>query len=389
MAQRNYGVADITDRDKPNGFAASIVAFCRFARDNGLPAGMQQTMAALEVAKAIGTADREVFAFALRAVLCSSQQQWERFDQIFDAFWNSASHGPRFALDERPQPSDPIAQKPPAGSRAIVGHSGHDASEQEGQGKMVLGASPQQRLTKMDFSEVPHTDLAALERISLRLVRRMSLRLSRRLKIRHVADRVDLRRSIRRSICHGGEFVALAYKGRSPQKYKLVIFLDISGSMNLYSLFLARFAYALQKHFEHVHTFLFSTSVVEVSDALRARHLSEALVRLSQKASGWSGGTKIGGSLRDFNRAHGRRVLSRNTIFLILSDGWDTGDPEVLAAELRAARCRVQKLMWLNPLLGLKEYQPITRGMSAALPHIDVFAPAHNLESLLALEKYL
>jgi uncharacterized protein with von Willebrand factor type A (vWA) domain len=183
--------------------------------------------------------------------------------------------------------------------------------------------------------------------------------------------------------------MVLAYKGRKPQKKRLVIFLDISGSMNLYSLFLLRFAYALQKHFKKVNTFLFSTGVVEISDLLRARKLSDALTGVSQRAREWSGGTRIGGSLREFNRGAGRRVLSSNTFFIILSDGWDTGAPEVLAAELCKTRSRVQKLLWLNPLLGLKDYQPITRGMSAALPHVDVFAPAHNLESLLALEKYL
>ncbi len=241
----------------------------------------------------------------------------------------------------------------------------------------------------MDFSQAPQTDLAALEQLSLRLLRQMSLRLSRRMKIDNLADRVDLRRSIRRSVTRGGDPIVLAYKARKPQKERLVVFLDISGSMNLHSLFLVRFAYALQKHFKRVDTFLFSTSVVEVSDVLRARNLSDALGRLSQRAVEWSGGTKIGGSLGEFNRQHSRRVLSRNTVFIILSDGWDTGAPEMLAAELQKARRRAEKLIWLNPLLGLKEYQPITRGMSAALPYVDVFAPAHNLESLLALEKHL
>lgn len=381
-------LTDTADRDKPDSLADSIVAFCRFARAEGLSASMQQTLVALEVARAIGAADRQVFAFGLRTALCSSKTQWELFDQIFEAFWSSAGQR-RTTLDEKIPPSSPAKRKQAEGSKTIIGHSGRDASSQEGEGKMVWGASSQQRLTKVDFSNVPHADLAAFEEISLRLVRRMSLRLSRRLRIRNLADRVDLRRSIRRSIGNGGDLITLAYKGRRPRKDRLVIFLDVSGSMNLYSLFLLRFAYALQKHFKRMDTFLFSTSVVEVTDILRTRHLSDALTRLSQKASGWSGGTKIGGSLRDFDQMHGRRVLTRDTIFLILSDGWDTGEPEVLAAELRARRRRVRKLIWLNPLLGLKDYQPITRGMSAALPHVDVFAPAHNLQSLLALEKYL
>ena len=166
----------------------------------------------------------------------------------------------------------------------------------------------------------------------------MSVRLSRRLKIEAQADRVDLRRSIRRNISHGGDPIRLAYKGRKPQKKRLVIFLDISGSMNLYSLFLVRFAYALQKHFKRVNTFLFSTSVVEVSDLLRAASLSEAMGGLSHRAAEWSGGTRIGGSLRRIQSPHGRKILSRNTVFMILSDGWDTGAPEMLAAELRSTR---------------------------------------------------
>jgi hypothetical protein len=181
----------------------------------------------------------------------------------------------------------------------------------------------------------------------------------------------------------------LAYQGRRPLKKKLVILLDISGSMNLYSLFLMRFAYALQKHFKRVNTFLFSTTVVQVTDALKARKLSHTLAELSQTTIEWSGGTKIGGSLAELNRRFSRSVLTPNTVFIILSDGWDTGAPELLAAELRSIRRRVQKLLWLNPLLGLKEYQPVTRGMKAALPYVDIFAPAHNLESLLALERYL
>ena len=187
----------------------------------------------------------------------------------------------------------------------------------------------------------------------------------------------------------GGDPFALAYKKRRPTSYKFVLLLDISGSMNFYSLFLVRFAYALQESFRRVETFLFSTSLVGISDLLRTRSLPDALRRLSQRDAGWSGGTKIGESLREFNQQHGRRLLSRDTVFIILSDGWETGEPELLADEMRKARRRVLKTIWLNPLLGLKDYQPATRGMAAALPFVDVFAPAHNLESLLALEKHL
>jgi uncharacterized protein len=373
--------------ENPNSLAASIVSFCRFGRSRGVHVGMQQTVAALEAANLIGVADRQRFSFALRASICATREEWLKFDRLFDEFWNQESDRSHLADSQSRQKVGRTTRAQQ--SNLLVGLESEHASSADTEGKLVGGASAEQRLKKMDFAEASQTEMPALEKLSIRLLRQMSIRLSRSMKIEANRDRVDLRRSIRRNITRGGDLVVLAYKGRKPQKKRLVIFLDISGSMNLYSLFLMRFAYSLQKYFRQVNTFLFSTGVVEISDLLRARTLSDALLGVSQRAREWSGGTKIGGSLREFNQCFGRRVLSSNTFFIILSDGWDTGTPEVLAAELRKTRSRVQKLLWLNPLLGLKDYQPITRGMSAALPHVDVFAPAHNLESLVALEKYL
>jgi hypothetical protein len=348
---------------------------------------MQQTLAAVEAANVVGVGDWQMFSYALRAALCSSQEEWKQFDSLFETFWTAEVSQPNL---EKNQPRRRSVGKPPSSdSRLLISAEAENISAPENEGKLVSGASVQQRLKLVDFSDASPAEMADLEELALRLVRQMSRRLSRKLKIETYGERVDLRRSIRRSISRGGDPFTLAYKGRKPQQKRLVIFLDISGSMNLYSLFLLRFAYALQKYFRHVDTFLFSTSVVEVSDLLHARKLSDVLSGVSQRALEWSGGTRIGSSLREFNRHAGRRVLSRNTCFIILSDGWDTGDPALLAGELRATRTRVERLVWLNPLLGLKDYKPITRGMSAALPHVDVFAPAHNLESLLALERYL
>jgi uncharacterized protein len=369
--------------------AASIVEFCRFVGTRGLASDLRRTLTALEAAGMIDAEHQESFAFVLQATLCSSREEWELFPRLFEEFWSESRARPLASSGQRKGPSNGGARGPEAGSTVFLDPCGNETGVGDSEGKAVYGASAQQRLKKVDFSEVPPDDLAALEELSLRLLRRMSRRLSRRRVDSNLADRVDLRRSIRRSIAYGGDPIVLAYKARKPRKNKLVVLLDISGSMNFYSLFLVRFAYALQAHFERVDTFLFSTQVVEISDLLRTPHLKEALRRLSQRAIGWSGGTKIGESLRQFNQRYARKLLSRDTTFLILSDGWDTGDPNVLAAQLRAAKRRAQRVVWLNPLLGLKDYRPITRGMAAALPYVDVFAPAHNLESLLALERYL
>jgi uncharacterized protein with von Willebrand factor type A (vWA) domain len=374
-------------RYQKNAYSAtSIIQFCQFARVHGLTAGVQQTLTALEAAQAMGESDREEFVFTLRTALTSTKEEWDLFLQLCDAFWGGR---PQPAPSEEAMGAKLDAGQSKASSQTLTREFLDVESAAEGEGNAVTGASAERRLQRMDFSKVPQDDLASLEEISLRLFRRMSLRLSRRFKIKELADRVDMRRTIRRSIPRGGDPMVLAFQSRKPLQHRLVIFLDISGSMNAYSLFLVRFAYALQKYFKRVDTFLFSTEFVEITDVLRSSDLQGALRELSQKAAGWAGGTKIGESLQDFFRQYSRKLLFRDTVFIILSDGWDTGEPEMLAAQLRRVSTRVRKLVWLNPLLGLKDYEPVTRGMAAALPYVDVFAPSHNLESLLALEKLL
>jgi len=374
-------------RHSENVCVRAIVQFCRFARENGLSSGTKETIDCLHVAGMTGMAGVEAFKFALRAVLCSSKEEWDLFGDLFDRFWglehNSVTHSGKSDCSR-------LSLNASDEEKSLGMLAGDGAkSEPESQGKTMLGASAVERLTRTDFSQVPQTDLADLERISIRLLRQMSCRVSRKLRIRKSRGVVDLRRTIRRSIGHGGDPIELSYKGRKLQPAKLVILLDVSGSMNLYSLFLLKFVYALAKSSRAVEAFVFSTDLVEITKALRARPLSDALDALSETTAGWSGGTRIGDSLQSFNHRYARKLLSRGTFLIILSDGWDTGEPEVLATELRRIKQGVSKLIWLNPLLGLDDYEPITRGMSAARPHIDVMAPAHNLQSLLELERHL
>jgi uncharacterized protein with von Willebrand factor type A (vWA) domain len=372
----------------PDFSAKSIVEFCRFVRANGIGSGTNETIDCLQAFRAAKSTDPDTFSFILRAVLCSSKEEWMLFAELFAAFWGEAEH--RRGTQSRKS----VVSKFSAGSKMkdCPIPFGHDAgSDLEGQGerKTAFGASAVERLRKLDFSQVPQTDLAELEKISLRLLRRMSYRVSRRLQSTKRRAVVDLRRTIRRSIGLGGEPIELSYRRHKRERARLVILLDVSDSMNLYSFFLLKFAYALGRHSREVVSFIFSTNLVAVSKILSAQRLSGALETLSRITTGWSGGTKIGGSLQEFNRLYAGKLLARHTVFIILSDGWDTGTPEVLAAEMRKIKLRVNKLIWLNPLLGLEDYEPVTRGMSAARPYIDVFAPAHNLESLLQLERHL
>ena len=368
----------------------SIVEFCRFVRANGVSAGTKETIDCLQVAEAIADADQDTFRFALRAILTSSADEWVLFDDLFTAFWaNPDPTSESLSKNPARRRLAPPSLRHESGSRMVTAFGNGSEPEGEGEQKRFSGASAVERLRKVDFSQMPQTDLAELERIALRLLRRMSYRVARRFRARKRRGSIDLRRTIRRSICRGGEFLDLCYKGPKKERAKVVILLDVSDSMNPYSFFLLKFAYVLGKYSREVKSFIFSTILVEVSNLLRTPRMSDALRTLAQMTAGWSGGTRIGESLRDFNAHHAAALLSRHTVVIVLSDGWDTGAPEELAAELKKIRRRVAKLIWLNPLLGLEEYRPVTRGISAALPFIDVFAPAHNLQSLLALEEHL
>jgi uncharacterized protein len=369
--------------------AKSIVEFCRFVRENGVNAGTRETIDCLEAAGAVVSADRNSFRFAWRAILCSSEDEWVLFDDLFTAFWGEPDPSP--GTQSRKPNRRRLAsagREGKAAAQTVSGYGNGSALEGEGEQRTYSGASAVERLKKVDFSQMTQADLEELERVATRLLRRMSYRVARRLRVRKRRERIDLRRTIRRSVSRGGELIDLCYKGPKKEQPKLVTLLDVSDSMNSYSFFLMKFAYVLGKQSKDVKSYIFSTVLVEITGLLRTRRISDALRMLSEITRGWSGGTKIGGSLCEFNGRYAS-LLSRKTVFIILSDGWDTGEPEVLAAEMKKIRRRVAKLIWLNPLLGLDDYQPVTRGMTAALPFVDVFAPAHNLQSLLALEEHL
>ena len=365
----------------------AVVRFCRSARANGLGSG-RTTLECLKALRVVQTAGVTAIEDALRAVLCSSKEDWDLFAKLFALIW------------EGPAPTEPSPRKSGKNRFSVQGleqeqrslklFTDVDRPNPDPQPeKAISGASLIERLTKTDFGFIPEGDLAELERLSFRLLRRMSNRLSRRLRITERHGTVDLRRTIHRNLVHGGELIELCHKKQKRQRTKLVILLDVSDSMNRYSLFLLKFAYALRQCAREVSAFVFSTTLMDIGGALNAKSWSNLLEKLSQMTTGWYGGTKIGGSLRSFNQRFGTKLLSRNTAVIILSDGWDTEEPETLVHELRTIKSKVWQLIWLNPLLGLPGYEPVTRGMSAALPYIDVFAAAHNLESLLQLERYL
>jgi uncharacterized protein with von Willebrand factor type A (vWA) domain len=370
----------------------ALVEFCRFGRANGLNAGLSETIDALRAVALFTAADKTTIKLALRSVLCSSPEDWTLFEDLFAVFWGEPDRrsparpkNPLRSLSGLAAPQQ--VQRP----EALIASNPEASAAREKQtgARNFSGASAVERFRKVDFSEISQTELVDLERLSMRLLRRMSYRVTKRLRAQTRRDAIDFRTTFRKSVCRGGELIDLRYKGPKREAAKLVVLLDVSDSMNPYSFFLLKFAYALGRHSKEIRSFVFSTLLVEVSAMLRTRRIADALRKLVTVTTGWAGGTRIGGALNEFNRRYASVLAARQTIFIVLSDGWDTGEPADLATELKKIRRKVSKLIWLNPLLGLGDYQPATRGMRAALPYIDVFAPAHNLESLLKLEAHL
>jgi uncharacterized protein with von Willebrand factor type A (vWA) domain len=236
---------------------------------------------------------------------------------------------------------------------------------------------------------VDPADIARANQLAARLARVMRARLVRRERIRRRGRRLDLRRTIHRNVSHGGTPVELAWRRRKIKPLRLVVLLDASGSMSLYTSFFVRFVHAVVDAFREAEAFIFHTRLAHVSASLRDRDVARAIDRLSLLAQGIGGGTRIGESLATFNQWHAKRVINSRTAVMIVSDGYDTGEPEQLALQMRRLRRRCRRIIWLNPLIGWRDYSPSARGMQAALPYVDLFAPAHNLDSLAALEPYL
>ena len=250
--------------------------------------------------------------------------------------------------------------------------------------------APSNRSLEGDLRHINDPDeVERLHALAERLAARMRHRLSRREKARRRGRRLDFRRVIHKSVQSGGMPIRLVFRRRRDKPLRLVAILDVSGSMSPYSTFFVRFLRAMLNSFRDADAFVFHTRLVHIGAALRERTTERAIERLALMAQGWSGGTRIGESIATFNRSYAASVLNRRSVVIIVSDGYDTGPPEQLAAELAALRRRARRVVWLNPMLGWQGYEPVARGMAAALPYLDLFAPAHNLESLAALEPYL
>jgi uncharacterized protein with von Willebrand factor type A (vWA) domain len=375
----------------------ALTELCRALRARGLLVGPAESIAAAHAVSVVDASDREDVRLALRALLTSRRADYAVYDELFAAWWAPAAcvpaptlHAPR-ERHERPATTGArggLLAGVPSPQAALRGWATPDARAEPGDaaGGLRTPSTHHGRATT-HFGSYAGDDVDAIARVAARIARRLTSRPSRRWKPARRGGRLHLPRTMRRALALG-DVIELARRERRRRRTKLVVLCDVSGSMDLYSRFLLQLLYALQHAFARVESFAFSTALHRITTQLARGTYREALDRLAREVPGWSGGTRIGESVAAFAAAW-PRLVDRRTVVIVLSDGWDTGDPALLADALAALRRRAGRVVWLNPLLGSPGYEPLTRGMQAALPHVDVFAPVHDLESLERLAPHL
>jgi uncharacterized protein with von Willebrand factor type A (vWA) domain len=380
-------------------FVHRAVGFLRMLRDNGISVGLGEARDALRIAADIDLSRPATLRAAWKPLLATRRDEAQRFDTLFDAHWlrrgvkrggQPAPTGRGTEAAKRRPTLGPVPQGVSALADATSRAAADTAHAVESQSLQRGGASRTESLARTDFRHLDNPeDLTLLDELVERLALSLRRRLQRRRKADRRGERLDLRRMLHASIPHGGEPIEIFHRRARRRPMRPVLLLDASGSMSQYSAIFLRFMLALLKRLPEGEGYLFHTRLVEIGPVLRERQRVRALERLSLLAEGWGGGTRIGECLATFVKHHAQRALRGRSILFILSDGYDTGEPAVLANAMQALAKRARRIVWLNPLLGWHGYQPVAGGMNAALPHIDLFAPAHNLRSLADLAPHL
>ena len=362
----------------------SLVLFCRLLRERGLLVAAEETADAHRALSLVDIGDRSEVKLALRVLLASSVSDLSTFDMLFDEFWSAVPGAPSFPGPRVPQRPKKAGRQPSSFSmegwlRAFSG----DLETVE-----TKSASTSDAHGTLAVSPFGRDETREVERIAAQLARRLANRRGRRWQTTTRGPRVDLRRSMRASLATGGDLAQLVRRSRRRRKVRIVAACDVSGSMDLYSRFFLQFLHALQRSAAHVESFVFAARLTRVTHHLAAGRLNDALEPMALDVRDWSSGTRIGASLGEL-AVRWQRLLDRHTLVVILSDGWDTGEPELLDAALTSIRQRVDQVIWLNPLLGNPGYRPATIGLLTAMPHVDVFAPLHDIASLRQLSRLL
>jgi uncharacterized protein with von Willebrand factor type A (vWA) domain len=367
--------------------------FCRILRERGIPVSLDKELDAASALLHIDLLDPLDFYLSIKATLLSRKQDERVFDEAFRLFWTDRTRSglPR-QMKRRERKVTGLFRQirkdlVAAGSEEETGNRDETGSGTEDQ--PIPGYSPVELLRRKSFEAFTESDLEEMERALAEMVVKLVTRRSRRLRPSDRGYRIDLRRSFRHTLRYGGELVELAYLERRVEHPRIVLLCDTSGSMDPYSRFLIRFLFSLKRTADQVEVFVFSTSLTRLTSLFSRGEIAEVLDRVSDVARDWSGGTAIGESLDEFLSDYGGQMLGPHSVVVILSDGLDRGDTDSLEHAMRGIRKQAERIIWLNPLAGTQGYEPTCRGMAVAMPFVDHFASAHNLESLEKVIEHL
>ena len=371
----------------------NLLLFGRLLRRLGLDVHSGRMLDAIRVLEEIGVSRRADVRSALRTLLVHRREDLPVFDEAFDVFWRQRkdrmSSLDLRSMGEQRRYRRVEAGPPPPGQQAE--DDGEDSASEEGYDRIDLTQtfSVREVLRQKDFAEFTPGEMAQARLFLASLDWNPGVRRARR-KERGRGPWLDLRRTLRESTQSGGELLHLKRRRRKEKPRRLVVICDVSGSMERYTRMLLHFIHSLYGGLEnHVEAFLFATRLTRVTKQLGRRDIDQAVADVAKAVPDWSGGTRIGAALKEFNFKWARRTLGWGSIVLIVSDGWDRGDPDALSAEMARLRRSCRRLIWLNPLAGSAEYEPLTQGMRAATPYIDDLLPVHNLAALLDLAHHL
>ena len=370
-----------------SSFLPNLLLFGRALRSAGLRVSLEQILSFARALDWLDIGDRRQVVHAARALLVSRREDLAVFDLVFNRFW--------LGIDEPPARTDlPLAPRSDlqrARHLRVTTPAGlvpPDAPEVE-IGDREATYSAEEVLRRRDFARMSDRELSEVRRLIERTRWRMSRRRTRRLVPDRRGARLHLRRMLRDAARLGGVAPRLRRQRRKVKQRPIVLLADISGSMEKYSRLMLQLFYSATHSLREVECFVFGTRLTRVTSQLRLRNIDRALAEASREIVDWSGGTRIGDCLADFNRRWARRVLRRGAVVVIVSDGWERGDAAQLGREMRHLHRRCHRLIWLNPHLGQAGYEPLVEGMAAALPWVDDFLPIHNLRSLGQLSRRL
>jgi uncharacterized protein len=375
----------------------NLILFGRLLRGLGMDVNTGRMIDLANSLKHIQIMHKPDFYFTLRGLLVHQREEIPLFDEAFKAFWRSHEEGwvtvdfP--ALSRHGRKQRPLIIPPPLRSPEKSKNPGQGQSKDPDDEQPIILATKtynfQEVLRRKDFSELTSEEMEAIKQLISKLSWQLGLRRTRRLRAGSGIS-LDLRRTLRNNLKYGGE--VLEWPKREPKKKPrpLVIIADISGSMERYTRLLLHFIYTLARGMDQkVEAFVFGTRLTHVTRQLADKDIDRSLKKISHLVKDWSGGTRIGECLKMFNFRWGRRVLGQGAVVLLISDGWDRGETDLLRAEIARLQRSCYRLIWLNPLLGSEQYKPLTRGMQTALPYVDNFLPVHNLASLEDLAMHL